>query len=237
MLIEEVLKAGDSILDFTGLALKLVIGYIVLMVTTKILGRTQINQLTPFDFISALALGELVGGAVYDETVSPLQIVYVVAIWGTLVYSTEIITQKFSGTRSLLEGKPSIIIYKGTINYSALKHNKLDLDQLQHLLRKKDVFSIREVEYAILETDGTVSVLKKSYFSTPTRSDMNLKEEPVHLAMAFVSDGQIVLDNLREAGFDEKWLRGQLQVHGLNRIEDCLFAEWKEGEALHVMKY
>jgi uncharacterized membrane protein YcaP (DUF421 family) len=207
------------------------------MVTTKILGKTQINQLTPFDFISALALGELVGGAIHDKDISPWQVVYTTAIWGALIYTTEIITQKFKGTRSLLEGKPSLIIYKGKINYKDLKSNKLDLDQLQILLRKKDVFSIREVEYAILETDGTVSVLKKSYFAAPTRSDLNLKEEPTHLPMALVSDGEILVDNLQEAGFDEKWLQEQLQFHGVNRIKDCLFAEWQEGEALHVVKY
>jgi uncharacterized membrane protein YcaP (DUF421 family) len=207
------------------------------MVTTKILGKTQINQLTPFDFISALALGELVGGAIHDKDISTMQIIFVVVIWGALVYITEIITQKFKGTRSLLEGQPSLVIHKGKINYQALKKNKLDIDQLQNLLRKKDVFSIKEVEYAILETDGTVSVLKKSFFATPTRSDLNLQEEPINLPMALISDGEIIKDNLKEAGVDEKWLRGQLQVHGVNRIEDCLFAEWTQGEALHVMKY
>ncbi|WP_430392877.1 DUF421 domain-containing protein [Bacillus suaedaesalsae] len=224
-------------MDFTGLAIKLVIGYVALMAITKILGKTQINQLTPFDFISALALGELVGGAIHDKEISPWQIIYVVIIWGALVYITEMITQKFKQTRSLLEGKPSLIIHKGKINYEALKKNKLDLDQLQLLLRKKDIFSIQEVEYAILETDGTVSILKSSTAASPTRSDLQLKKEQVFLPMALVLDGEIVKDNLKEAGFDENWLRGQLQVQGINRIQDCLFAEWKEGEALHVMKY
>lgn len=224
-------------MDFSGIAIKLVVGYIALMVITKVLGKTQINQLTPFDFISALALGELVGGTIHDKEISPWQIVYAVLIWGSLVYITEMITQKFKSTRSILEGKPSIVIHKGKLNYTELKKNKLDINQLQNLLRKKDVFSILDVEYAILETDGTVSVLKTSDSSSPTRSDLNLKREPVKLPMAFVIDGEIVNDNLKEAGFDEKWLRGQLQVQGINRIQDCLIAEWKEGEALHVMKY
>jgi uncharacterized membrane protein YcaP (DUF421 family) len=224
-------------MDFTGLAIKLIVGYIVLMVTTRILGRTQINQLTPFDFISALVLGEIVGGAIHEKDIGPFQIAYVVVIWGLLIYLTEIFTQKFKRTRALLEGKPVIIIHKGKINYEDLKTSKLDINQLQILLRKKDVFSIKEVEYAILETDGTVSVLKKSYFNLPTKADLNLNEKPVYLPLALVSDGEVIEDNLKEAGFDEPWLRGQLQVHGCNRIKDCLFAEWKEGEALHVIKY
>ncbi|MFZ3589284.1 DUF421 domain-containing protein [Bacillus sp. DJP31] len=224
-------------MDFIGITLKLVIGYIVLMVTTKILGKTQINQLTPFDFISALVLGELVGGAVHDKDLDYLHVIYVVAIWGFLIFITEFITQKFKNTRSLLEGRPAIVIHKGKINYKALKSNKLDLNQLLNLLRKKDVFSVREVEFAILESDGTASVLKKSYFDKPTRADLNLKEKPVYLPIAFVSDGEIIGNNLKEAGFNEEWLRSQLQVHGCNRVSDCLYAEWKEGESLHVIKY
>jgi uncharacterized membrane protein YcaP (DUF421 family) len=224
-------------MDFGGIAIKLVIGYVLLMATTKILGKTQINQLTPFDFISALVLGELVGNAVHDDKISYLQIIYAVIIWGILIYTTEIITQKFRHTRSIFEGRPSIVIHRGKINFQELKANKLDINQLQNLLRRKDVFSIKEVEYALLETDGTVSVLKKSYFDLPTRGDLNLREEEVTLPMAFVSDGEIIKENLKEAGLDEKWLRGQLQVHGCNRVSDCLLAEWKEGEALHVIKY
>ncbi len=224
-------------MDFIGIALKIFVGYIILMVTTKILGKTQINQLTPFDFISALVLGELVGEAIHNKEINLVQMVFVVAIWGGLIYITEWITQKFKRTRSLLEGRPAIVIHKGKINYNALKSNRLDLDQLLNLLRKKGVFSVREVEYAILESDGTVSVLKKSSYDIPTRREMNFKDEPVYLPIAFVSDGEILKENLKEAGIDEKWLRQQLQVHGCKRVSDCLYAEWKEGEDLHVIKY
>jgi uncharacterized membrane protein YcaP (DUF421 family) len=224
-------------MDLTISAIEVVVGFFVLLITTKILGKTQINQLTPFDFISALVLGELVGSAIHDKEVGAFQIVFVVVIWAILIYVTEIITQKFKGTRSFLEGRPSIVIHKGKINYEGLKKNKLDINQLQNLLRKKDVFSLKQVEYAILETDGTVSVMKKSYFDAPTRGDLQLKEEKVILPMTFVSDGEIILDNLQESGLDEKWLRSQLQVQGCNRVSDCLFAEWTEGESLYVIKY
>ncbi|MFD1735363.1 DUF421 domain-containing protein [Bacillus salitolerans] len=224
-------------MDFLISGTEVIIGFFVLLITTKLLGKTQITQLTPFDFISALVLGELVGSAIHDKDVGAIKIIYVVFIWAVLIYVTELITQKFKNTRAFLEGKPSIVIHKGKINYEGLKKNKLDINQLQNLIRKKDVFSLKEVEYAILETDGTISVLKKSYFAPPTRNDLNLNEIQVNLPLAIVTDGEIVWDNLNESGFDEKWLRGQLQVHGCNRIKDCLYAEWTEGEALHVVKY
>ncbi|YCA13463.1 DUF421 domain-containing protein [Bacillus sp. AK128] len=224
-------------MDFAGLAIKLVVGYLALMITTRALGRTQINQLTPFDFISSLVLGELVGGAIHDKDINFWQILYVVTIWGFLIYFTEFITQKFKASRNILEGRPFIIIHRGQINYKELKSNNLDLNQLQNLLRKKDVFSIKEVEYALLETDGTVSILKKSKFDTPTKQDLNIKEEPTYLPIALIQDGEIVKDNIIEAGVNREWLLSQLKVHGCNRIKDCLYAEWKEGEALHVIKY
>jgi uncharacterized membrane protein YcaP (DUF421 family) len=224
-------------MDFSGIAIKLIVGYIALMITTKALGRTQITQITPFDFISALVLGEVVGGAVHDKEIGFLQVLYAVFIWGLLIYLTELITQKFIKSRFLLEGSPSLIIRRGHINYKQLKRSKLDLDQLQNLLRKKDIFSIKDVEFAVLETDGTVSVLKKASSDTPTKKDLNIKDEPVHLPLAVVSDGRIVETNLEEAGIDKSWLISQLQVHGCNRVKDCLYAEWKEGEALYVIKY
>lgn len=144
----------------------LVVGYIFLFIMAKLLGKTQITQITPFDFISAIVLGELVGNALYDQETGIPEIFFAVAVWGILIYATEILTQKYKRARKLLEGEPSIVIKKGKIIYEELKKNHLDINQLQHLLRSKDVFSIRECEYAILETDGTVSALKTAFRGT-----------------------------------------------------------------------
>src|SRR5690625_5455989 len=87
-------------------------------------------------------------------------------LWGAILYIIEIVTQKFKGSRFVLEGKPSLIIHKGDIIYEEMRKNKIDLDELRHLLRMKDVFAIQEVEYAVLETDGLLSVLKKAAYQT-----------------------------------------------------------------------
>src|SRR5699024_542138 len=138
-----------------------------------------IRQLTAFDFISALLLGELVGNALYDNEVSIWHMTLAVVTWGALMYITEFITQRFKGSRALIEGKPAIIIKKGKLDREVMKKSKIDINQLQHLLRLKDVFSLRDVEYAILENDGTVSVLKKSSSQSLNRQDFELKEEEV----------------------------------------------------------
>lgn len=223
-------------MQFLHLSLELIIGFFALMLVTKALGKTQITQITPFDFISALVLGELVGNAIYDKDIHIWYILYAVLLWGVLVVAIEFITQKFRKTRTWLEGEPSIVIYKGKVNFQALKKNRLDLNQLQHLLRDKDVFSMKDVEYAVLETNGVVNVLKKSLQQNATRKDVQAQEEKVVLPVMFISDGDIIWENIREQNLTKEWLDGQLKVHGIHDIKEVLFAEWTEGEGLYVQK-
>src|SRR5699024_5678994 len=114
-------------------------------------------------------------------------------------------TQRFKGTRALIEGKPSIIINKGNLDREAMKKNKLDINQFLHLLRLKNIFSLRDVEYAILENDGTVSVLEKTRSQLPTRKDLKLQDEKVYLPITLINDGEVIKDNLAEINRDEAW--------------------------------
>jgi len=223
--------------EYFRIAFDLIVGLIGLLILTKILGKTQITQITAFDFISALVLGELVGNAVFDQDIGISQILFAIFIWGGLIHVIEVITQKVRRTRPILEGKPSIIIHKGKIIKEHLRKNKLDLNQLQHLLRSKGVFSIREAEYAILETDGSISVLKKSPYEPPTRQDYKMEEQKVRLPITFVSDGVLIIENLRESGFSEEWLQSELRNQGVASYKDLLYAEWREDEGLYIQEY
>ncbi|AYV65527.1 MULTISPECIES: DUF421 domain-containing protein [Niallia] len=224
-------------MEFTHIFSELIIGYFLLLLLTKVLGKTQITQITTFDFVSVLVLGELVGNAMYDTETGIKEIMYSILIWGGLIYITEFITQKFRKTRQLLEGKPSIIINKGKIDFKELKKNHLDINQLQHLLRAKDVFSIAECAYAILETDGTISVLKKSAFVNPTKKDMNLSLEATSLPISVILDGEIIKENLPRIGWNEEQLMQELKKRDVQSPKDILYAEWQEGSPLYVQSY
>jgi len=217
--------------------IELIFGFIALLIAAKILGKTQISQLTPFDFISAMVLGELVGNSVYDEHIKIWSILYALALWTILIFTVEKLTQKFRGMRRTFEGNPSIIIRQGKIDRQQLSQNHLDIDQLQQMLRQqKDIFSIREVEYMILEPNGQISVMKKPKYASPTVEDMSLKQKPVYLPITLISDGKVVLDNLRESGHDEEWLLKQLKNKDITRFEDTLYAEWVEDEGFFCLK-
>src|SRR5699024_11832660 len=102
---------------------------------------------------------------------------FVIMLYGAILYLMEIVTQKFKGARIIVEGKPSLVIHKGEIIYEELRKNKMDMNEILHLLRMKDVFAVQEVEYAVLETDGLLSVLKKPEFETPNKRDLNVYPE------------------------------------------------------------
>ena len=204
---------------------------------TKILGKTEITQITTFDFVSVLVLGELVGNALYDDKIGIPEILSAVGIWGFLIYLTEFLTQKFRASRALFEGKPSIIINRGKIDYNEIKKNHLDLNQLQHLLRAKDIFSISECYYAILETDGTISAMKKQMFSTPTKQDLNLPLQHTALPISVIMDGEIIKENLPLVNYDMEKLNQELKRLGIASHKDVLYAEWQENMPLYIQKY
>ena len=224
-------------MDFLHIGSELVFGFIALLLFTKILGKTVITQVTTFDFVCVLVIGELVGNAMYDDSTGIKEILYAVIIWGFLIFLTEFLTQKFRRSRSLLEGKPSIIIQKGKIDYDELKKSHLDLNQLQHLLRSKDIFSIRECHYAILETDGTVNTIKKQAYTSPTRAELQLEKQDNAMPLSLILDGEIIEENLTSVGWDKTRLNTELVQLGINSSKKVLYAEWQEDAPLYVQSY
>ncbi|UFU01343.1 DUF421 domain-containing protein [Radiobacillus kanasensis] len=212
-------------------------GFFALLIITKLLGKTQITQLTAFDFISAMIFGELVGNVLFDDKAGLKEMALAVFLWGGLLYIINWSTQKFKKTRELFEGKPTLIIHQGKISKKSMKKSKLDINQLMHLLRSKGAFSIQEVEYAVLETDGSISILKASNNQPPTRQDLSLPEQKVSIPIILIADGEVLWDNVRESGFDRNWLEKKLKEQKYNSVKDVFFAEFIAGEGLYVQPY
>lgn len=217
------------------LTIELIIGFFSLFAVTRFVRKTQINEITPFDFISAIVLGELLGNAIYDDKVTIWRVLYALTLWAFLMYLIEKITQRFRRTRKVLDGDPAIIIRNGQIDFEVIKKEKLDLNELLSILRQKDAFSIREIEFAILEQSGDISVLKKSRYDSPTLEDLKLSYKPVYLPINLILDGEVLKDNLDAIGFDYIWLQKQVQSHGARSIEDVFYADWKQDEGIHMV--
>ncbi|WP_026691745.1 DUF421 domain-containing protein [Alteribacter aurantiacus] len=222
--------------SFLDMTVKLVLGFFLLFLITRLLGRTTINQLTPFDFVSAIVLSELLGNAVFEANVPIYFVVYTILLWGLLLVIIEKLLLKFKVLRGPMEGKPAIVIRDGKIDRRTLKKNRMNLNQLMSLLRQSETFSIRQVAFAILENNGGISVLKKSPYKEVTQKVMNLEEHPVYLPISVILDGEILDDNLREIGLTRPWLTNELAAQGIYEARHVLYADYLQGDGLYIVE-
>jgi uncharacterized membrane protein YcaP (DUF421 family) len=219
------------------IAFELIVGFLVILLVLKLLGKIQFSQITPFDFITGLVMGNLLGDAIFDDKAGIKEILFSIILWGCLIYIVELLTQKSSLLRSILEGTPALLINRGQILYKNLKKSHIDLNQLQQMMRKQGYFSIFEAEFVILERDGQISVAPKHQYGAPTNQDLNIKEKQVNLSYALIMDGKVVEENLKEAGYNEEWLKKQLSKSKIKEYKEVFYAEWQENNGLNISKY
>ncbi|MEF2967340.1 DUF421 domain-containing protein [Paenibacillus sp. M1] len=224
-------------MDYLNLTVELVTGFILLFIIVKILGRKIINQITPFTFIAAIVLGELLGNALYNDGIGVKSILFSMVLWAAMLLFVEILGQKFLRLRLVFEGKPAVLIHNGVINREQLKKNRMNLNQLQSLLRQSETFSIREVAYCYLEANGSISIMKKSNYQKTTQEDFQFPQKEVHVPVTIIRDGELLKDELRDLGKSEEWLQKQLEMHHVNDSRDVFIAEWLEGDGLFVQTF
>ncbi|WP_373459036.1 DUF421 domain-containing protein [Peribacillus sp. V2I11] len=135
----------------------------------------------------------------------------------------EYLSQKFLVFRGVVEGKPSALIKNGIVDREALRKNRMNINQLQSLLRQSETFSIREVAYCYLEANGSISILKKSKYQKTTQEE--------------IRDGEVLWDEIIYMGFNESWLRSQLNNQNIFDYNDVFIAEWLQDDGLFVQPY
>ncbi|MGX4671091.1 DUF421 domain-containing protein [Cerasibacillus sp. JNUCC 74] len=224
-------------MELLQISLKLVIGFFILFLLIQVIGKKIIDKYTPFHFISAIVLSELLGNAMYEKSVPITHIIFTILIWGCLVLIVEYIAQKSLLLRRVFEGKPTMVIRHGEIDFEQLKKSRMNINQLQSLLRQSEIFSIREVAFALIELNGSISVLKKSQYQKTTLQDFNMPPQPVYLPITLIKDGVLIKEHLKEINKDDQWLKNQLLDHNISKMKDVLFAEWLENDGLFVIPH
>lgn len=213
------------------------VGFFALLILTRILGKKQLGQLTTFTYITGIALGSIAGDMVIQRDVEIIHGVTALTLWAALTVLVEYISLKSSKARVILDGEPTIIIKKGEIIYDKLVSQRLNIDDLTMLLRTNNVFSIQDVEYAILEPNGLLSVLKKTDKEQVLRTDLKIPTvNIVHIPTEIIVDGKPVNSNLKELGKTPEWLRQQLKKAGIDSIKQVLYAELQNDGGLYISK-
>lgn len=188
-----------------------IISIIVLFLLTLLMGKQQLAQLTFFDYVAGISIGSIAAALAMDSSIN-----YVKGITGLIIYTffpiiLSLISTKSYRARGFLDSKPTILINKGQIIEKNLRKEKLNINDLLEQCRAKNVFDIADVEFAILETSGNISVELKASSKPLTPRDMNIPTQYRGLCINIVMDGEILQDQLQAIGRDKKWLKKELE--------------------------
>ena len=181
--------------------------YLLLILCVRMMGKRQIGQMEPSEFVVTMLVANLASIPMQDVDI-PLYsgVVPIMTVLGAeLVLSG--ISLMSVGFRRLLCGKPVILVEKGRILQSNLRSTRITLDELMGHLREKDILDIRTVQYAILETNGNLSVFPFQAEIAPSAKDMGVQVKDRYLPITIIEDGHLFRENLRLAGKDEAWAR------------------------------
>lgn len=223
--------------DILNTLLRTSVSFFVLLVLMRLLGKKQLGQMTFFTYIAGIVMGNIAGDIVVNNDNKLAGDIAGLAAWAFLTFLIEYISLKSSTARVFLDGEPTIIIKKGQLVESALASQRLNIDDLTMLLRNKDVFSIKDVDYALLEPNGQLSVLKKPEQETVIKKDMGIPpENRLYLPAEIIVDGRVVEKNLKELGLNIGWLENELCKAGINSVKEVLFAELQSDGSLYISK-
>ncbi|WP_282172105.1 DUF421 domain-containing protein [Cytobacillus firmus] len=217
--------------------LRVTISFLVLFLLARLMGRKEIGQMTFFNWASAIGIGSIAGNLVVDDSTPIKDGVIALIVWTAYTVALDIIDLKSKRGRSVTTGDPLIVIKEGKIMEAALKVSRVDLDELQALLRQKDIFSFKDVDCAILESNGDLSVLKKENQQPVTKTDLNIKSlKNVHFPLPtdVISDGKINSENLSKLHLEKSWLERELQKVNIRSAEDVFFAQVQRDGTLYI---
>ncbi|HEX9026508.1 MAG TPA: DUF421 domain-containing protein [Clostridium sp.] len=221
--------------EYLILFFRSVVTYFILVLFTRIMGRKQISQLTYFDYVVGITIGSIASVASLDKQVNMYEGIFCIMVWSILTILISEITLKNIKLRLLVNSEPLLIIDKGKVIYKNMKKARYNIGDLLMQLRVKDIFYITDVEIAILEPDGKLSVLKKSEHTTLTIEDMNIKKPKTGMMVDIILDGNILSSHLQQIQKDENWVITQLKARNIDNIKDVVFAGIQADEQIYIV--
>lgn len=210
--------------------------FISLLILTRILGKTQVGQLTFYEYICGITIGNIAGSVVASDPDKVWNHYYDLILFVILTYLISILTIKSRPLRKIIEGSPVIVIEKGRILEDNMQGMRFDLDELEGKLREKGIFDPAEVQYAIVETSGELSVIKKSDNQPLTKSDFNIHLPGPAFPIELIMDGEIIESNLHSHGYSNAWLIRQLAARNISDISQVTYATIDSKGQLFISK-
>ena len=189
--------------------------YIVVLVVMRLMGKREIGQLQPFELAISIMIADLASTPMADAGIPISNGIIPILALLVMHLIISVLNIKSIKARQILCGKPSILIYRGKIDEKMLRRERFTVNELEERLRGSNIVNIGDVEYAILETSGQVTVIQKPNKKNVAVEDLGIKKEYEGLTYDLVLDGKIMYENLEILKKDYNWLKKQVNKFGI----------------------
>jgi uncharacterized membrane protein YcaP (DUF421 family) len=223
--------------DYWVVAIRILTILPLMLIMTLMMGKRQVGELPVIDFIVAITIGSVVGADIADPRIHHGPTAFAVVLIALFQFMTSRANVKSRLFNHWLTFEPTIVIQNGRILKTHLAKNRITLDTLLELLRSKGIFNLNEVEFAIIEPNGKLSVLKKSQYAPPPAEDLGVQTPYKGIPTPLIVEGKVFPPGLHFTGQDESSLRQRLQKYAIADVKDIFYAAQNSDGSLHVSLY
>jgi uncharacterized membrane protein YcaP (DUF421 family) len=210
--------------EWLDIIVRSVLFLIILFLITKIIGKKQISELSFFEYVSGITIGSIAGEVIMGLENNLFYGIIGILTFGIITFAVDFLSLKSKKFRDIFEGKSTVLIQDGKILEENLKKEKYTIDDMSALLRQKNVFNVADVEFALLEPKGNLSVFLKKENQPLTPKDLNIQVAQEKEPQTVIMDGKILDDSLAAAGKSRKWLNIELEKLGV-LLENVFMAQ------------
>ena len=216
-------------MDIIKVILTALLSVASLFIITKIMGHKQVAQLDFFDYVSGITIGSI-GAELATELEKPYKPLIALAIYGLASLLLNLLAHKIPRTRKYINGTPTILMNDGNFYRKNLKKAKLDLSEFMLLCREQGYFDLDEIQTAIFEHNGKLSILPKAANRPVTPDDLKITAKATHLGVEVIMDGRVMGENLSRMGRDVNWLTKQLNIQGCKDAKEIFLGIYRPEE-------
>jgi len=196
--------------------------YIIVLIVIRLMGKRQLGEMQPFELVITLIIADLATVPMSDATVPLLHGIVPLLTLVVLHFAMSFLSRKSIFARKVFNGKPVIVIDPDGIRYEALKSLNMTLNDLTEGIRASEYFSFDQIAYAIIETNGKLSILPKTQSAPPTAEDLKVKTDEATLSIILINDGKLSNENLVYTGLDEAFVLKILEQNKIKSIKEVL---------------
>ncbi len=198
-----------------------VIMYLMVILAVRLMGKRQIGELQPSELVITILISELASMPIQDKHLPLLTAVIPIFTLVGLELLTSLITLKFVAVRSFLFGRPLILIYKGEFRQEAMEQARVTIDDIMEVMRNDGISTLEEIDYAVLETNGQLSIIQTENKRPLCADDVNVTVAPSPgLPHLLIMDGKLMKANMKECNIGKKWIFKQLSKRKIKSPKD-----------------